>query len=188
MPRCEAGSSGSKSLPEGTLPLVRKKFFHRKSIMSLFHYVKHMSGRERIYHESEWRYHRTDGVIFQPDAPYNSGRHDALMKWKWLDLASIDLRAQRTGADIDFSTEVQGGMPVSVKVVKLTEHDIMRLRADMKVFIHIYIWLSVSQIERQHEIMTTNSIFYNPKGHGNDNCRSCFGCHHWIVDIHWTSF
>ncbi len=133
MPRCEAGSNGGKSLPEGTLPLVRKKFFHRKNIMNLFLYVKHISGRERIYHESEWRYHHTDGVIFQPDACYHSGRHDALLKWKWLDLASIDLRAQRNGTDIDFSTEVQGGMPVRVKVVKLTEPDMMRLRADMKV-------------------------------------------------------
>ncbi len=127
--------------------------------MSLFTYVKHISGRERIYHESEWRYHRTDGVIFQPDVPYHSGRHDALLKWKWPDLASIDLRAQRTGADIDFSTEAQGGMPVSVKVVKLTEPDLMRLRADMKVQIHVvdllHIWFSQIEEEeqQQHEIV-----------------------------------
>jgi hypothetical protein len=132
MPACEAGTEGGKLLAE-SLPIVRKRFFRRTDIMSLFGFVTSGGGggHERVYYEGEWRHHKTDGVIFQPNTPYCVGMDPSLLKWKWLDLASIDLRARRSGSSITLATEGGGGDIDMTSLVKLTEPDLMRLRADM---------------------------------------------------------
>ena len=35
--------------------------------------------------------HRTDGVILQPNAPYQSGTDFGLLKWKFLDTVTVDM-------------------------------------------------------------------------------------------------
>jgi hypothetical protein len=50
--------------------------------------------------ESDKRHHKSDGLIFQPDAPYVFGTDVNLVKWKWPELASVDLQVlpnQRPG-------------------------------------------------------------------------------------------
>jgi hypothetical protein len=43
--------------------------------------------------ENELRsYHKTDGIIFQPNSPYKIGKCYDLLKWKWSDLRSVDLK------------------------------------------------------------------------------------------------
>jgi hypothetical protein len=46
--------------------------------------------RERSIHS--YRYHKSDGIIFQPNTPYKFGKYYDLLKWKWSDLRSIDLK------------------------------------------------------------------------------------------------
>jgi hypothetical protein len=51
------------------------------------------SSGERVYRDSDRRYHKSDGIIFQPaDAPYVFGTDVNLVKWKWPELASVDLQ------------------------------------------------------------------------------------------------
>ncbi|CAN0507658.1 unnamed protein product, partial [Scytosiphon promiscuus] len=77
---------------EGHLMLVMKSFYPRKKIMDLFRHVS-VEGRHRIFKdEGRTLHHKTDGIIFQPNAPYTVGTDTALLKWKWADLASVDLR------------------------------------------------------------------------------------------------
>lgn len=66
-----------------------------------FGVVSQVSSKgSRIYMESDKRHHKSDGLIFQPDAPYVFGTDVNLVKWKWPELASVDLQVlpnQRPG-------------------------------------------------------------------------------------------
>lgn len=35
--------------------------------------------------------HKSDGIILQPNSKYQFGGDEALLKWKWTDLRSVDL-------------------------------------------------------------------------------------------------
>ena len=127
---------------EGHLMLVMKSFYPRKKIMDLFRHV-HVEGRHRIFkHEARTLHHKTDGIIFQPNSPYTVGTDTALLKWKWADLASVDLRvypATDTGGGIGGGCNVrlcseagnQGEEVDLSKSVHLSAHDRARLVADM---------------------------------------------------------
>ncbi|CAM9213255.1 unnamed protein product [Chrysoparadoxa australica] len=122
------------ALPDGLKPhlkLVKKRFYRRTEICQLFSKIKNL-GRERIYFEGDLRHHKTDGVIFQPNRHYTTGADKQLLKWKWKDLASIDLKvAMKGGGDVELSTVGENGDIDMSKVVHLTLQDKMRLLADM---------------------------------------------------------
>jgi mRNA capping enzyme, catalytic domain len=117
------------------LPLVQKRFFMRHQIADLLRCVTEApgAGRERVYRDADGRHHKTDGVIFQPNAPYSVGAHTALLKWKWLDLASVDLRVALREGVLEVTTEARDAVPVDMTpVVRLAEQDKMRLLADLR--------------------------------------------------------
>ncbi|KAG5188928.1 hypothetical protein JKP88DRAFT_353262 [Tribonema minus] len=133
-----AGAEGAPTSLKGVphLRYAQKRFFARSQVGDLLRCVARPPGaaRERLYLDArDGRSHRTDGVIFQPDAPYVVGTHRALLKWKWLDVASVDLRAASAEGALRLTTEAQGGAPVDVTgVVALARHDAARLTADMR--------------------------------------------------------
>ncbi|CAN0403980.1 unnamed protein product, partial [Discosporangium mesarthrocarpum] len=118
------------------LPLLQKRYFKRKNIMELFRNV-HCEGRERVYRDGSVRHHKTDGVIFQPNTPYIIGTDRRLLKWKWVDLASVDLRAyppsgMGDGRSLRLCTEASDHQEVDMSaIVHLTEQDKSRLLADL---------------------------------------------------------
>jgi hypothetical protein len=69
------GPSASSSSPQPTpaappaaapvLTLIRKLFWSKSEFKTLY--------GERIFKESYWRDHKTDGLIFQPNLPYTFG-------------------------------------------------------------------------------------------------------------------
>jgi hypothetical protein len=77
-------------------------------------------------------WHKTDGVILQPDAPYTSGTDFSLLKWKFLDTVTVDLAARLEDGVARFSCVHSGGFEVDV-----SEHcclgwsDTARLAADI---------------------------------------------------------
>jgi len=86
----------------GMVPVILKKFFKRSSIDDLLTKVASSNG-EHIYSadlEGQGEFHPngikhfTDGVIFQPDSPYVMGTDFGLLKWKWLDTVTVDMRVQ----------------------------------------------------------------------------------------------
>ncbi|CAM9334333.1 unnamed protein product [Choristocarpus tenellus] len=116
------------------LPLVQKRFFKRVQIMDLFRSIR-CEGRERVYQDGHLRHHKTDGVIFQPNTPYMIGTDTRLLKWKWADLASVDLKVYPPGmggSGLRLCTEAANQVEVDLsQIVHLSEHDRSRLVADM---------------------------------------------------------
>jgi len=94
------------------LLLDMKTFYPRRKIMDLFRHIR-VEGRHRVFKNN-----KTDGIIFQPNLPYKMGKDDNLLKWKWGDLASIDLSVKidenemklcsyNKNEDVDLSMNIQ---------------------------------------------------------------------------------
>lgn len=127
---------------EPHLMLVMKSFKPRRKIMDLFRHVS-TEGRERVFMEDKTRHHKTDGVIFQPNAPYTMGTDTKLLKWKWIDLASVDLKVypgwgggggggMGGGSDLRLCSVANHNEEVDLSsIVHLADHDKARLTADM---------------------------------------------------------
>ena len=78
--------------------------------------------------------HRTDGVIFAPNAPYRPGTDPRLLKWKFPDSITIDLRVVREGPRLELFTFGEDGADDLIRVtalIKLHATDEARLRADL---------------------------------------------------------
>lgn len=139
-----------------TLRLVGKKFYRRHDISRLFDRVVEESGH-RVYKDpsciSEYlqylgiaseassksspesslaRYcHKTDGIVFQPNTPYQVSTDKNFFKWKWMDTVTIDFGVTRLQQGLGFECGIQGkGLDLS-KIITLEKPDLMRLRADM---------------------------------------------------------
>lgn len=65
--------------------ILTKSYPHENGVL-LHAQVTHKGNR--IYKESDRRHHKSDGLIFQPDAPYVFGTDVDLVKWKWPELVS----------------------------------------------------------------------------------------------------
>lgn len=113
-----------------------------------FFWKVHVEGQHRIFKDGERSlHHKTDGIIFQPDAPYKVGTDPGLLKWKWIDLASVDLRVYPAtaaagaaggrgggGGGVRLCSEAGNhGEEVDLsRSVHLSGHDEARLVADMQ--------------------------------------------------------
>jgi hypothetical protein len=147
------------ALPAQHLRLVGKRFYRRMDIGRLFdrvleegghrvyrddtcvtaylHYLGHGAGGKRVQPEREVLsryYHKTDGIVFQPDAPYVTGTDTAFLKWKWLDTVTVDFSMQLVPYRVSGGAVGGGGGLDLSKQVRLEEPDLMRLRADMAAY------------------------------------------------------
>lgn len=94
-----SAAAGQPNLPSNPLQLVRKAFVPKKELGTLLGKMRIEDG-ERVFFDGEpgsaqaqsRRHHKSDGLIFQPNAAYHSGRHYDLLKWKWPELRSVDLQ------------------------------------------------------------------------------------------------
>lgn len=107
---CEKGFYDPKqTAPKYQIDLFYKKFVKKESLFELLKSF-HFEHGERVYKETaaspqeseflrRFRYHKSDGIIFQPNTAYKFGKYYDLLKWKWSDLRSIDLKVMITGID-----------------------------------------------------------------------------------------
>jgi len=115
---------------EHHLRLDMKTFYPRTKIMDLFRHIR-VEGRHRMF-----KNHKTDGVIFQPNLPYKNNTDVNLLKWKWGDLASIDLEVEIVGNVVELYS-IAGGVDNKVKFsnsVHFSKQDKARLVADVEHF------------------------------------------------------
>jgi len=121
-----------------TLPLVRKNFVRRTELDKLLGYVVEEQGT-RCYRNGECHYHLTDGIIFQPNRPYQIGTDTHLLKWKYLDTVTIDVELlppkmnYRTNKEETFRVGVvgdDGSMVDMTRFVHLPTSEKLRLEAD----------------------------------------------------------
>lgn len=136
---------GAGNKAQGHLMLIMKTFYRRREIMDLFRNVR-TEGRDRVFKDGPLRHHKTDGIIFQPNTPYTMGTDPRLLKWKWADLASVDLRVYPPGvagesggrssasnSEVRFCSDAGDRNEVDLSaVVHLSEYDQARLLGDMR--------------------------------------------------------
>lgn len=129
------------SNPNIALPLVRKNFVKRVDLDQLLSYVVEERGM-RIYRYGETHHHLTDGIIFQPNAPYICGTDVNLLKWKYLDTVTIDVeilpQMPSYGRNQNFDSDVmrvgvmgeEGTIVDMTRYVRLPATERHRLEAD----------------------------------------------------------
>ena len=114
---------------EHHLRLDMKTFYPRTKIMDLFRHIR-VEGRHRMF-----KNHKTDGIIFQPNLPYRNRTDVNLLKWKWGDLASIDLEVEIVGNVVELYSDAGGGAKVKFSnSVHFSKQDKARLVADVEHF------------------------------------------------------
>jgi hypothetical protein len=104
--QCNALKTANPNLPIHSLFTCYYKRFLKKEKLSTLLKCFHEESCERMYREDKnvnesdnetdvnglRSDHKTDGIIFQPDSPYKIGKCYDLLKWKWSDLRSVDLK------------------------------------------------------------------------------------------------
>lgn len=75
-------------------------------------------------------YHKTDGIVFQPDRHYQCSTDIHFFKWKWMDTVTIDFAVVPTPYKVTCGAGAAGSLDLT-RQVKLEPLDIMRMRADM---------------------------------------------------------
>jgi mRNA capping enzyme, catalytic domain/mRNA capping enzyme, C-terminal domain/mRNA capping enzyme, beta chain len=129
----------------GTVPfaITGKQFFDKGSIKHLLsrirtsHQEQAGSHIDRIYQEEprEWsRHHKTDGLVFTPCAePYKPFSVFTLLKWKYVDLMSVDFLYHRQKNMFTVGAQDTMGQREEVVVpgVKFSEDDMQRMEQDI---------------------------------------------------------
>ncbi len=118
------------SQTELPLQLTLKTFLPSSSVDDLLSRVVSSAGSRTYIHKKN--HHLTDGVIFQPDTPYVMGTDHALLKWKYLDTATIDVEVMIDNEG-SVTYEVDGGDGIRVDMTRhitLPPQDQARMLAD----------------------------------------------------------
>jgi hypothetical protein len=116
------------------LPLVRKVFQRRSDVDALLDRVKVDRGL-RMYYNGPNHQHLTDGIIFQPNRAYALGTDFNLLKWKYLDTATVDVEVQADSeGNYTFVCDAGDGAVVDMsRYIKLPPQELVRLEADRTV-------------------------------------------------------
>ena len=121
------------------LPLLRKNFVQRMELDNLLAHVKEEKGL-RSYRNGIHD-HLTDGIIFQPNLPYVCGTDTNLLKWKYLDTVTIDVKLMPgplNSLHNDFDEDTlyvavtgeEGSMVDMTRFIRLPNSERRRLAAD----------------------------------------------------------
>ena len=88
----------------------------------------------RMYCNGGNHQHLTDGIIFQPNAPYVFKTDFRLLKWKYLDTATIDVEVQidNSGTHTFLVAAGDGAMVDMTRYIQLPQAELMRLEADRR--------------------------------------------------------
>lgn len=115
------------------LVIVAKVFWPKGKIDSLLKSIG-VDGGDHVYRAKAKKagdvelWHKTDGVIFQPNSPYECGTDHKLFKWKFTDCITVDLAVQIFDGDAVFTcgdnTDLRG-------IATLGFEDTARLCADL---------------------------------------------------------
>ena len=93
-PRCdEINKDGGNDI----IQLMLKNFIPKLQLKKLLDGIK-IEGVSKIFREIAdgkiRQEHKTDGLIFQPNKPYRPFLYNELVKWKYADLCSVDMRVE----------------------------------------------------------------------------------------------
>lgn len=163
--------------------LFAKQFFPKKQITHLLHRFKLVNGSEHVYTMNPisthadggttstvfdpslilGMHHKSDGIVFQPNASYKFKTDMSLMKWKWHELCSVDLCARvdsrqitlsaGTSGDGDFVECASQPHDASTKTyTNIPKYDCYRLKADVEEH----------AASTHHAVHSIAEVTYNP--------------------------
>jgi hypothetical protein len=134
LPRCRH----LQQIGPSCTPIVGKSFFDKRRVAELLARIQ-LQGGHRVYLDRDassggMRHHRTDGLIFQPDAPYCLRTDVNLIKWKYADLMTVDLLV---GEERSGELQLLAAGPESVLIDCKNKSNFgtfsgLRLRADLQ--------------------------------------------------------
>lgn len=122
---------------QGHLRLTCKSFVPSDNIEQLDAYVK-SEGSAKVFKQTlesgQLIHHRTDGYVFHPNTKYQLGRTDTFLKWKYLDLVTIDVCVDRlTQGTVKISCVGPNNGRVDLTgQVAIAPQDLPRVGADMQ--------------------------------------------------------
>jgi hypothetical protein len=134
-PKADIFSESEVVHPSTALPLVRKNFVKRTQLDRLFDHIHEEKG-SRYYRDGNTHNHQTDGIIFQPNTPYVCSTDNQLLKWKYLDTATIDVQILPSSYPDDSSKLRVGVLGEEGTIIDMTRFidlpisDRLRLEAD----------------------------------------------------------
>ena len=134
-PKIDIFSESEVVHPTTALPLVRKNFVKRTQIDRLFDHIHEEKGL-RHYRMGNTHNHLTDGIIFQPNTPYVCSTDNQLLKWKYIDVTTIDVQILPSSYQ-DESSKIrvgvlgeEGTIIDMTRFINLPVSDRLRLEAD----------------------------------------------------------
>jgi mRNA guanylyltransferase len=136
------------SADHAVMRLTKKNFVEKSKIGDLLSKIKIEDG-SRVFRDNVrdasgvCSHHKTDGFIFQPDAPYVFNCDSDLLKWKWPEQRSVDLEViESSNEDGNVLLKLYSDlMPENIQVdctkrgsgtVSVGKFDTYRLIADMQ--------------------------------------------------------
>ncbi|ELP93468.1 mRNA-capping enzyme subunit alpha, putative [Entamoeba invadens IP1] len=95
----ESGLSSEKKVPttERVFDIIVKTFFKKEDIKKIFEMICFNDQIDSYVIQDELRCHRSDGIIFAPDIPYQPFANPGLFKWKYMTHWTIDYGIKEYG-------------------------------------------------------------------------------------------
>ena len=166
--------------------LFPKQFFRKRQITQLLSRFKLENGGDHVYVLPPTKtsdqsssigdpvskfgmYHKSDGIVFQPNSPYGMKTDTSLLKWKWPELCSVDLQLTLSENRCHDVTLMAGGPDnvlvqctqknlSTISLLNISNFDTYRMRADVEEFV------IRSELESGDGVSSSSDNFRNSKG------------------------
>jgi len=113
--------------------IIGKKFWKKEDIKFLTSCIKEDSKGEHFFDDNDKRCHKTDGIIFTPvNESYTLKTCSTLLKWKYLDLMTVDFRLVPNTEEGTISFYLMGPNNEEIETFrqKIFHQDLEKLRRD----------------------------------------------------------
>ncbi|KAL7711741.1 mRNA capping enzyme [Entamoeba marina] len=114
--------------------VITKKFCSKIEICDIFkliHYNNHICSY--VIHEDNIRHHRSDGIIFSPDIPYEPFTNRGMFKWKYMTHWTIDFGIRPLSGN-EFFYCSSGRDDVFIRRKEFSKEDEQNLNNDFDIF------------------------------------------------------
>lgn len=111
--------------------VIMKRFFHKEDIRDIFKLIDYDSHIQSYCIKDELRHHRSDGIVFSPDIPYQPFTNPGMFKWKYMTHWTIDFGIWDQGGKEMFYCKNKRD-PLSVHPVNFSEEDRHSFKEDKR--------------------------------------------------------
>ncbi|KAL7716377.1 mRNA capping enzyme [Entamoeba marina] len=114
--------------------VITKKFCSKTEIRDIFKLIKKDDDIcSYVIHEDNIRHHRSDGIVFSPDVPYEPFANYGMFKWKYMTHWTIDFGIKSSGGN-EFFYCSSGKNNIFIRQKEFSKEDEQNLNKDFGVF------------------------------------------------------